>query len=114
MKIKREVEIDICDVCKTGEKFISFCLGCGKAVCWDCKEKGEIESFQHSVNCSGSGDGDFCPACLAKPPEKIRPLLTVYFRIRALRNEARSEYDDFRKRCEKAEADLKLLQKANQ
>lgn len=109
MKKSKTVEIDICDVCG-GEELINICMGCGKAVCWNCKQKGEIESFSHSVSCSGSGDGDFCPKCLAIPPEEIRPLLTVYFRIKALRNEARSEYEDYKKRCKKAEADLKELQ----
>ena len=109
MKKTKEIEVDVCDVCD-GEELVSICMGCGKAACWNCRQKGEMENFSHSVYCSGSGDGTFCPACLVNPPEKIRPLLTIYYRIRALRNEANAEHEDFKKRCKEAEEELKALQ----
>lgn len=112
MKIKKTIEMDVCDVCGSSD-LISICMGCGKAVCYDCKKKGEIETFAHSVYCSGSGDGNFCPKCLAAPPDGIKVLLSMYFRIRALRNEASAATNDFKDRCERAENNLQFIIKGS-
>ncbi|KKN78864.1 hypothetical protein LCGC14_0346360 [marine sediment metagenome] len=102
-------QVDFCDTCDNGG-LTYICLGCGKCACYDCKKKGEMIEYSHAVHFSGSGDGNFCPDCVDKPPnEKIAILLAAYRKISSLRTEEKGWYDNFRTRCDKAEAELKAL-----
>ncbi len=87
---------------------MSACDNCGLEVCHNCNA-GErlITHFPHSVYCSGSGDADYCPACIALLREKGDPRLFAYLRIQALRAQAQEDALAFRSRVDAAEAEVK-------
>ena len=110
--MKKEIKIEriFCDVCEKDAGY-NTCLGCGKEFCYDCKKTDAIE-YKHSVFFQGSGDGLYCPKCDKKMRENGDKLHAAYRQIKKLKNEYIGFYDDFNKRNEKAEAELKKLQEA--
>lgn len=106
MKTTKTIETKTCDFCGADDCYYK-CLRCGKDVCYECKKKAGIE-YQHSICCSGSGDGFYCHEC---DKADKSPLHAAYQEIRSLRNESDGFWEDFKKRSDAAEARLKKLQK---
>ena len=107
MKKQVTVEQSFCDVCGKEASGYKKCDCCGKEFCHDCR-KVEAKEYAHSVHCSGSG-GLYCLECDNKLRGGDDKLHTAYRKIEALRNEAKGWSDDFRKRCDRAESEVKEL-----
>jgi len=103
---QKNIEIKVCDFCGSDEMVHDTCLGCGKDVCYECSKR-VGEDYHHAVGFSGSGDGYFCNDCNQNPPKKLKKLHQLYKKIRALGLESKAFYEDFRKRTDKTEAELK-------
>lgn len=95
-----------CDFCTTQSEAYHKCLGCGKDVCWKCKEQEGYE-YEHSVTCSCASDGWYCKPCNVILAQAEDPLFEAYYTIRVLREEWKEFYDEFRFRSKCAE---KLLE----
>ena len=67
MKLKREIEINICDFCGVEEAYQS-CHNCGKYVCADCFDD-NVKPYRHSIVFLGNGDGLYCNECQKKLKE---------------------------------------------
>jgi hypothetical protein len=107
MKRQVTVEQEICDICERNQAW-HHCLGCGKAICYDCAKTAAVE-YPHAVSFSGSDDGRYCTPCdqrLAKGGDELH---AAYQTIRSLRNEQAGWYASFRDRSEAAEAVVKRL-----
>lgn len=102
MKIKKEIELDICDDCKEEEAYYT-CLGCGKTFCFDCKERNGVE-YAHAISLRGRGDGYFCNKCDKDPPKKVKELHDRYLEIKNMR-------EDIKRFHEKSEIKYKILEK---
>lgn len=108
MKQRVTVEQVKCDFCGK-EADWSKCLGCGIDICYDCR-KTKAKEYPHAVYFSGSGDGIYCAECDARLRKSGDKLHAAYLSIERLRNEQEGWYADFKKRMDKAEADLKKIQ----
>lgn len=110
MKTTITEEREVCDICQKVECYKwNACLACGKLICRECLETHGVE-YQHSISCSGSGDGRYCLPCDARlraegTDKRHRAYLSIY----SLRNELRGFNEDFKKRSDAAEALLKTL-----
>ena len=110
MKKRIDKEVTFCDGCKK-ETYITACLTCGVEYCWECRRVLGVE-YKHSCYASGSGDGYYCNGChyvLLK--QAGNKLFNAYRLIANLRRENELFYDDWKKRSDKAESDLKHLQR---
>lgn len=108
MKKVEQVENEYCDFCQVAPARYQHCMGCGKAICYDCV-KIHAKEYRHSVYCSGSGDGLYCLECDARLASAGNPLHTAYLVINYLRAEARGWSADFEERAKRAEANVKRL-----
>ena len=112
MKVTKKQEISLCDNCEKAEKWglnhLNKCASCRKEYCYDCWEK-LGEEFNMGVSFSGHGDIRVCHPCIIKPSKEVIPLLQAYQRIRALRQEAKTMWEDFEKRKKEAEAKAKEI-----
>jgi hypothetical protein len=102
---KEEISCDICGAPNCYNK----CLGCGKDICWECKDKGRAVEYKHAVNFSGSGDGTYCHECDKRLAESGDALHAAYRAIATIRQESKSIYESLSKRGDAAEANLKSL-----
>lgn len=102
-KLVHRVET-FCDRCEEGT-YIRKCLSCDKSYCWECwKNLGK--EYKHSVHFGGSGDEYICFSCIAEPKQYLL-LVVAYQKIMALRQEEKGWYEDFKLRCDAAEAEVK-------
>jgi hypothetical protein len=108
VKVKREVEVNICDACKTADAGYSACLNCGKAFCYDCRKIHAVE-FPHSLHCSGSDDGLYCVGCVTELTQSGDPLLMAYRAITNLRAESNAYYKALETRAEECGSRIKQL-----
>ena len=106
----KNIETRVCDFCSTDDMVYDECIGCKKHVCYECKKTNGVD-YKHATWASGSGDGFFCNACLAKPNPKYDRLLKAYQTIERLRNENDAFYKLWKEKAEEAEAHLKRLQR---
>lgn len=106
MNGKKEVEIRICDFCEKSDQCYYKCDCCGKDVCFDCRDNVGVQ-YEHSMCCSGTGDGFYCHACDASDKSDLH---TAFVRIRSLRLEAQAFYEGHRTRSDEAEKRLKEIQ----
>ncbi len=113
MKITRSMEVEICDLCQEQDaSAYSKCMGCGKAICYDCK-KTRAKEYNHAVYFQGSGDGLYCLECDKRLIGTGDPLHAAYRVIGYLRDEANGWREDFKRRADIAEATLKRQQSAH-
>lgn len=109
MKKSITEEKELCDFCEVNEASYSKCLGCGKAICYDCK-KIHAKEYNHAVYFQGSRDGLYCRECdtrlIAAKTDKVHK---AYRRIEALRAESKAWDEDFKARGDAAEKDLNAL-----
>lgn len=109
MKKTVTIERDHCDGCGKPE-YTEKCLVCGAEYCYDCRAKGKMVEYPHSVYCSGSGDGAYCVACDTKLlVENKNPLHKAFVTISTLRDESERFQKDFQRRCNDAENHLASL-----
>lgn len=101
-------EVDYCDFCQEHEVSYAKCLGCQKAVCYECR-KARVTEFHHAVHFIGSEDGLYCSECVARLTGTGEPLFEAYRSIEQLRAEAKAFYENIEARSKVAEAKLKEL-----
>jgi len=76
-------ERDVCDYCGDEHKVTyNPCPICGKAACWECKQKYFMERTAE-MHVSSSGN-KFCNECIANPPERFKKLMSLYDEMDAL------------------------------
>lgn len=110
MKKNITKEVHFCDKCEK-ESSTEACLGCGVELCYDC-QKAHGKNYQHAVNFRGSGDGFYCNACDASfTAAGTNRRHNAYREIKSLRFEMESWNEDFKKRKEAAEEELKEAQR---
>lgn len=107
MESKKQIEVRVCDFCKSSDQCYQKCACCGKDVCYDCRKKVGIE-YEHSTSCSGSGDGFYCHDCDQKDKSELH---SAFVLIRSLRLEWTGFYADYRRRSEEVEKRLAQLQR---
>lgn len=110
LKKTEQIENVYCDFCEKNPAPYSECMGCGKAICYECR-KTNAQEYNHGVNVGGSGDGVYCNECdmrLRKTGDKLH---AAYLAIRSLQNEQRGFYENFQMRSKTAEAVLAKLQR---
>ena len=105
--MKKQITIDksFCDFCGKEASGYSQCMCCGKDLCYGCL-KTEAKEYPHSVYCSGSGDGLYCLQCDRNLRDSDDNLHAAYRKIESLRNELKGWSEDFKKRCNDAEAEV--------
>lgn len=108
MKKTETVEKIICDFCEVNEAAYRPCMGCGKAICYDCR-KTVAKEYNHAVYFQGSDDGLYCLECDIRLTATGDPLHASYRVIGFLCDEMKGWGEDFKKRSDKAEANLKRL-----
>lgn len=108
MKTNKTVEIDTCDFCDSKQEAYSKCHACGKAACFDCREKRLIQ-YNHAVFFQGSGDLYYCTDCEGKAFAKPDKVFTTYLAVRRLREECQRWNEDFKVRQQAADAAVKEL-----
>lgn len=99
-------EIKVCDLCSSERDTFYKCTGCGKDICYACKEAVVVE-YPHAVYFSGSMDGLYCPQCDDRLT--LDPLHIAYRKIAKLRREATAFNEDLRQRADAAESALKAI-----
>ncbi len=104
MEIQKTISVAQCDFCGDSSNVWYKCRSCKVDACYDCKKKHGTE-FNHSVYCSGSGDGWYCTTCMAT--QKSDDALPLYMAIRDLRNELKRFQDEFDRRRADAETRLR-------
>lgn len=108
MKRTQTVEATICDFCQKEPAYYK-CKGCGKDIGFKCKPI-HAKEYAHAVYFGGSDDGLYCLECDKRLTAIGDPLHAAYRVIGFLRDESRGWSEDFKKRADKAEANLKRLQ----
>ena len=106
MKTKQVIEGYACDSCGTFDTYMTGCTGgCGKHFCYDCKDK--FTHYNHGVHFCGSGDADFCDEC----HEKLQgsDIMEAYQGIERLRKESEEWSNQWRKRVDAAESQIKAF-----
>ena len=106
MKENILVEQTLCGFC--GEESCQKCLGCGKDVCYGCRDKNGKE-FRHAIHFRGSNDVWYCQECLGSEKIISTPLFKAYRDIADLRNESNDWWKDFDSRTKIAEEKLNNL-----
>lgn len=107
---EKTVTVFICEECGKEFDYEHYkCLGCGRSVCFDCRET--LKEYHSVLFHAGSGDGYFCPKCDSTPPDRVRVLHEAYRVIESLRSESKSWNEEFRRRTNKAEAKLRAAQR---
>lgn len=115
MKVKREVEVMQCDICKGFDGWHS-CADCGIDICWRCLEKpGTGTVMRHSMHCQGSGDLMYCQSCyvnnlLIKPS----PMFRTYLAISRLRERYDKFLDNTNDQAKKLESKAKKYYEQHQ
>lgn len=110
MKKTVEVEIEVCDLCKS-DSLVYSCLHCGKDVCYECKKNGAMKVYNSGVAFT-SKDGHWCRECdQALRDAKSSPLHAAYWAIARLQEEGVEIHKAFRERSEAAESHLNALLK---
>lgn len=103
MKVKREIEVKVCDHCQQEARF--QCGGCGKDVCWDCSES-RGEKYQDFVTgCSNTGY--YCHGCVPQMAED--KLYLAYTRIASLIAEHKAHCENFDQHRIVAESEIRQL-----
>lgn len=99
-------EVSFCDECGR-EAYVHTCGKCGKDYCYEC-EKNYIE-YKAGVFHSGD-DGTYCLDCDSELlARKSDPIHAAYLRIKHLRMEHISWWEDFERRAKEADANLRDL-----
>lgn len=109
MKRVEQVETEYCDICESGTAGYLHCMGCGKAICFECRQT-RAKEYPHAVFFSGSCDGLYCMECDARLAKNGDQLHAAYRQIERLRDENRGWAEDFKKRSDTAEERVKALQ----
>ena len=107
MKKTVEVEMTICDFCGENDCHRK-CRGCGKDICFECMNT-NAKRYNSLVYAMTSDDGIYCHECDIEKLEDGDKLHAAYRKIESLKNEASGFNIDFKKRSDKAEAELKSL-----
>lgn len=102
-------EREICDFCHINDASYLHCMGCDKAMCYECR-KIHGKEYPRAVYFCGSADGLYCRACDARLiTERSDKLHRAYRRIEALRAESKAWADEFKMRTDAAEADVEAF-----
>ena len=109
MKKLVQIEQSFCDVCNNESPGYYNCILCKKSFCYECS-KTETKEYKHAVHFAGSGDGRYCFACDEQAKKNGDKLHMAYRQIEALRYEEAGFWNDFKKRTDEAEENLKKLQ----
>lgn len=100
----QEVQVITCDLCGKDEAFSECrCMGCGKDICWNCRQKVAVK-YDDGVFYMSSRDAIYCPACDASL--KDDPLHMAYVAIKNLRAESDAWGEEFTKRKDAAQDHL--------
>ena len=95
-----------CDVCGKESNEWNKCMSCNKNICYECK-KTSAKEYTHSVWASGIGDGLYCLDCDKKLLNSGDKKHQLYRLIESLKHESNGFYNDFKKRAESTEKELK-------
>lgn len=121
MKIKREIEVDVCDVpgCASQEDCYSQCLSCGAAHCFehsyphregahpDPQRTPHGVRYEAGVWGGGSYDGYYCNSCDERlSRERTDGLHAAYQRIETLRARYQEQYELQKLEAAQAEAEV--------
>lgn len=100
-------EREICDFCRKNDASYLHCMGCNKAICYDCR-KIHAKEYPHAVYFGGSDDGLYCRECdtrlIAAGNDKQHSAFRCIERLRA---ESKAWGEEFKVRSDAAEKDLK-------
>ena len=100
-------EREICDFCDENDASYMRCMGCRKAMCYDCR-KIHAKEYAHAVHFGGSEDGLYCLECdtrlITANNDKLH---RAYRTVEALRAESKAWWEEFKVRSDKAEEAVK-------
>lgn len=108
MKTEKTCAVIQCDICATDKNVYRRCLNCCQDMCFDCFKIHGVK-YSHSVNFSGSDDGEYCLKCDIALSKSGDELHSAYLKVAALRAEEDGWYADFKERCKMAESRIKEL-----
>lgn len=105
--MKREIlkELHFCDRCGKEIPFIRKCINCGRELCYECSEK-EMNGYQERI-CFPGYDMYICKKCEENPNPKIIDILEAYRKVKELIDEDKKWHEDWKRRVEDAENNLK-------
>jgi hypothetical protein len=106
---QKQITVYVCEECgKAEDTYPHCCTECGKHFCWDCSKRLATD-YQHSLHCSGSGDGLYCVDCEANLTANPTPLFTAYAAIKTLRQASKAYYAALEKKAAELEKEIRRL-----